>query len=145
MKPSIRVRIVQAEWDNLAAILGTVFLLPAVFFLLPAFTKPHWVETQFSVELPKAGTPAALLGELRIRIAAMKDGAGRPQPQYSLAGQPVLGLAALHAALEHEARENDPANIEVVLDPSDDAPMAWVIGVLECLDELEFRRVDFAK
>jgi len=137
-------------WANVAAMVASVVLSLMILLAVMAVGRrtrpsPHGLDFNLPrIALPDV-RPAAepQRPEFWIAIRVGKDASGAPQPQYMVQGQRVGDKAGLMAALSRYASMPKARDELVVIDADEEAPLGWVITVLDELNALQFQSIRF--
>jgi len=129
---------------SLTPMIDVVFLL-LIFFMVGMKFKEY--DRKLVADLPKAGQEATddkLLTEIWVRIA-VKPGSNpnNPQVQYYVDQQAMRDKAHLKRTLRRYANMPGARNDPVIVAPTDEAWHGWVMTVLDYLNELRFKSINF--
>jgi biopolymer transport protein ExbD len=129
---------------SLTPMIDVVFLL-LIFFMVGMKFKEY--DRKLEADLPKAGQEATddeLLTEIWVRIA-VKSGSppNNPQVQYYVDQQAMRDKAHLKRTLRRYSNTLGARNDPVIVAPTDDAWHGWVMTVLDYLNELGFKSINF--
>ena len=143
-KPKRERGIIKRTELSLTPMIDCVFLL-LIFFMVGMKFKQ--LDKKLEADLPKAGQTAddnKLLTEIWVRIA-VKRGSNplAPEPQYFVDQQPMSSEAHLYATLKRYANMPGSRNDPVIVAPTDDAQHGWVMAVLDYLNLLRFKSINF--
>jgi len=128
---------------QMTPMIDCVFLL-LIFFMVGM--KFREFDRRLDADLPKAGQTADTLDlkqELWIRIAIRKGTEANPQPQYFVDQKAMNDEKHLLTTLIHYANMPGSKNDPVIIAPTDDAQHGWVMTVLDYLNRLHFKSINF--
>ena len=137
-------RMVRKADLPLTPMIDCVFLL-LIFFMVGMKFKEY--DRKLEADLPKEGKEVQedkLLTEIWVRIAVKKDSNPlAPEPQYYVDQKAMRDNADLRRTLIRYANMPGSRNDPVIIAPTDDAHHGWVMTVLDYLNQLQFKSINF--
>jgi len=137
-------------WANVASMVASVVLsLMILLAVMAVARRSRPSPNRLDFDLPKVTLPDLRPAaepqspQLWIYVRVGKDARDAPRPQYIVQDQPVRDKADLKAALSRYASMPKARDELVVIDSDEEAPLGWVIAVLDCLNELGFKSIRF--
>ena len=127
---------------SLTPMIDVVFLL-LVFFMVGM--KFREIDRRVEAQLPKQNghDPTQPIPRDLWIVVRNQGTAARPEPQVAIDGVVLRGWEAVRARLAHFAATPGGRTDPVIVAPDDEALHAWVMRVLDYLNQLRFKDIRF--
>ena len=129
---------------SLTPMIDVVFLL-LIFFMVGMKFKE--LDRKLEADLPKVGKPLDDENQpppSEIWVIIKKAGtAANPRPKVIIDQRPFSDWAEVHSTLERLSRAPGAKQDPVIVAPDGDAHHGWVMKVLDSLNQLRFRNINF--
>ena len=136
--------VVKTAKLSLTPMIDVVFLL-LIFFMVGMKFKE--LDRKLEADLPKAGKPLDDDNQpppSEIWIMLKNSGtASNPRPHIIIDQRPFTNWEDVRSTLARLARAPGARQDPVIIAPDDDAEFGWVTTILDFLNQLQFRNINF--